>query len=110
MDAQTDSRLMEVLRGLPPLMPLFLQRRRVGLPVVGELMAELGVARPLIFMLLHVDTTQSVYGKEEVTFAELRSYNPYQVIDDVSGSLYQCVKRGLVRENADGEVTLSPEA
>jgi len=110
MDAQPGPRLLEVLRQLPPLMPLFLQRRRVGIPIVGELMADLDVQRPLLFMLLHVDTTQSIYGKNEVTLGELRSYNPYQVIDDVSGPLYKCVERGLVLQSSDGGFTLSPEA
>jgi hypothetical protein len=91
-------------------MPLFLQRRRVGVPVVGEMAAELGIERPLIFMLLHVDRTQDIYSKGEVTLAELRAYNPYQVIDDVSGPLYELNERGLVRESVTGGFILSAEA
>jgi hypothetical protein len=110
MTERIEPELLEVLRELPPLMPLFLQRRRVGLPVVGELAAELAVERPLIFMMLHAVMTQGIYGKEEVTLAELRAYNPYQVIDDVSGPLYQLKERGLVRESVTGGFTLSSEA
>ena len=80
MGVQTGRELMDVLRELPPLMPKFLQRRRVGVPVVGELAASLGIERFLIFTLLQVDTTQSIYNRDEVTLAELRAYNPYQVI------------------------------
>jgi hypothetical protein len=110
MGAQIDPNLLEVLRELPPLLPRYLQRRRVGVPVVGELVSELGVERPLVFMMLHIDTTQSMYGRDVVTFAELRAYNPYQVIDDVSGPLRQLVENGLVYESEDGGFGLSPEA
>jgi hypothetical protein len=110
MTGHIDPRLLEVLRKLPPLMPQFLQRRRVGVPVVDELAARLGTERHLIFTLLHVDTTQSIYGRDEVTLAELRAYNPYQVIDDLSGPLAQLKEKGLVRESAEAAFRLSPNA
>jgi hypothetical protein len=110
MGAQIDPSLLEVLREIPPLLPKYLPRRRVGVPVAGELASELGVERPLIFLLLHVDTTQSMYGRDEVTFAELRAHNPYQVIDDVSGPLAKLKEKGLVDESTVGRFTLSPEA
>src|SRR3954451_25062142 len=106
----TDPARMDVLRQIPPLMPQFLQRRRLGLPVVSELAAQLGIDRPLLFMLVHIVTTGWIYDRDEVTLADLRAYDPYSAIDSISPRLEQLKEKGLVRETSDGGYTLSPEA
>jgi hypothetical protein len=110
MKGESDGELMEVLRQLPPLMPLFLQRRRVGLPVVGELMTEMGLERPLLFMLVHIVNTEGIQGKEEVTLAEMRAYDPYAAVDYYSDRLEKLEERGLVIGVADGSYRLSGQA
>lgn len=101
---------MAVLREIPPLLPQFLQRRRAGLPIVGELIAKLGIERPLMFTLLHIDLTEGIYGKEGVTLAEIRAYDPYSAIDRYSMPVGQLVALELVEESEDGAVRLSSEA
>lgn len=102
--------LMPTLRELPPLFPLFLQRRRVGLTTVGDLIAELGIERSLMFTMLHIDMTQGIYGKDAVTLAEMRAYDPYSAIDRYSEWLAQLVEKKLVHESVDSSLTFSPLA
>lgn len=106
----TNPQLMVLLRELPPLFPQFLQRRRLGLTVVGDLLGELGIERPVFFTLVHIDMTQGIYAKEGVTLAEMRAYDPYSAIDRYSGPVGQLVEQGLVHQDVDGTLTLSAQA
>src|SRR5689334_16942136 len=105
-----NTELMAVLRELPPLLPQFLQRRRVGLSTPGDLSAELGIERWLVFVLVQISFTQGIQGKDVVTLAEIRAYDPYFSIDRYSEPVAQLVERGLVLRDTNGALTLSQQA
>lgn len=107
MSRQIDPQLMDALRELPPLFPRFLQRRRVGLPVAGELASELGVERALIFVLVQIDMVQGAYGRKGVSLPELETFDPYFVVDRFVAPLSELKERGLVLESSEGVLTLS---
>ena len=102
--------LLDTLRELPPLLPMFLRKRRMGLPAVAEIAAELGVERPMLFTLLQMDTVQGSYGGEGITLAQLKAYEPYQVVDRLSEPVDHLIRAGLIHEGEDATLTLSPRA
>jgi DNA-binding MarR family transcriptional regulator len=107
MAKRIDPTLMDALRELPPLFPRFLQRRRVGLPVVGELASELGVERPLIFVLVQIDMVQGAYDRKGVTLPELQASDPYFVVDRFSRPIAELKERGFASESSEGLLSLS---
>lgn len=89
-------------------MPQFLRKRRIGVTVVGELVIELGIEHPLLFMLVMMHQVQGSYGADNVTQAQLRAYEPYQVIDRMSSLIAQLKEKGFVHEDKAGILRLSP--
>lgn len=103
------SERLEVLKQIPPLMPRFLMKRRVGVTFVAELMKELDLDRPLIFTMRDLDLLEGSYGGP-VTLSQIHADNPYTVIDYVSPRLDALVEKGLVRKNEQATYSLSPRA
>ena len=101
---------LEVLRELPPLMPQFLRKRRVGVTAPSEIAAELRIERPLLFTMVQFDYVAGMHGQEGTTLAQLRGYDPYEVIDNTSGPIAKLKAIGLVLEDKEGMLTLSRTA
>jgi hypothetical protein len=110
MPPDLDPRRLDVLRDLPPLMPLFLRRRRVGTPAVAPGLEELGVERPLLFTLIAIYAISGSYNGAAVTLSQVRAWNPYTVIDEYSKPAAELLRRGLLHEDPEGALSLSPEA
>jgi hypothetical protein len=107
-----DEELMDILRDIPPLMPQFLRKRRVGLKAVDEILAEFGVTRPMLFTLITVHEVGARYARANggVTLAELRASDPYATIDRFSEPIAQLMDGGYLQEEDGGVVVLSREA
>jgi hypothetical protein len=101
---------LAALKELPPLMPQFLKKRRVGVPAVVELSERLGVDRPTFFSLVQVHRVVCSYSGGTVTPAQLRASNPYQVVDNLTEPLSALKAKGLVVERKGGALALSEEA
>ncbi|HEX5129323.1 MAG TPA: hypothetical protein VFV90_06235 [Usitatibacter sp.] len=110
MPPDLDPARLEVLRDIPPLMPMFLVRRRVGTPAVAPVLEQLGIERLLLFKLIHIYAISGSYNGAAVTLSQVRAWNPYIVIDDDSEPVAELLHRGLLREDAEGALSLSPEA
>lgn len=91
---------LEMLRQIPPLLPQFLSKRRVGLPAVEEVAQELGIDRPKLFALLHLNVLQGGCGGP-VTLAQIRADDPYSVIDREGPLLQALVEQGLIEKDQD---------
>ncbi len=101
------------LTDLPPLMPLFLRKRRMGLAAVEEIAGQLGVERSLLFTLTRVREVQGMYGGEPVSLAQLREGDPYRAVDGYSGPLSILEGEGLIVKDGNKGVpsfALSPRA
>src|SRR4051794_13363939 len=105
MDAH--DRRMEVLKEIPPLLPQFLRKRRVGLPMVGELMQETGLNRPTFFMLPHLYNLQGSYGGAPVSESQVRAYDAYSTSGTVSSELEALFKGGFATKDAAGNYSLT---
>ena len=101
---------MDTLREIPPLLRLFLQRRRVGTPAVAPALEQLGIERPLLFTLIRIDTICSSYNGAAVTFSQIRAWDPYDVVDRYSEPVTGLLERDLLREDPEGALFLSSEA
>lgn len=101
---------LDILRELPPLLPQFLRKRRVGITAPSEIAAELGIERPLIFVMMQLDFISGMYGQEGVTFSQFRSYDAYSVIDNDGPQIAILKDKGLILEDEGGMLTLSPVA
>src|SRR5437763_870538 len=97
---------LDILKQIPPLLPQFLNKRRAGLPAVEELMRELGVDRPELFTLVHLNVLQGSYGGP-VTPAQVRADVPYSTIDHATPMLSALVGKGLVDRDEKGCYALS---
>ena len=106
----SENALIDVLRELPPLMPQFLRKRRAGLAAPSEIAAELGIERPLLFTMVQFDYISGMHGQKGATMPQLRGYDPYEVIDTTSGPIATLKQKGLVLEDEEGMLTLSPLA
>ena len=109
-DPHTDAGRMDILREIPPLIRLFLQRRRVGTPAVAPVLEQLGIERPALFALMRIQIISAGYGGSPITLSQLHGYDPYAVVDQFAGTLPELLRRGLLREDAGGALSLSPEA
>jgi hypothetical protein len=98
-----------VLRELPPLMPQFLRKRRVGLPAVKELVDSLGVERPHLFSLLFLRLVAGSYGGESVSPAQVRAWDPYSTRDTHGEAFAALAAKGLMLADEQGNLALSPE-
>lgn len=105
-----DTARMEVLKQLPPMMPLFLRKRRAGLPAVQELAGELAVAPPELFTLLNIRFAAGSYGNGSVTASQIRALDPYAARDLLSRPLAELTRKGLVAEDDAGGLVLSLRA
>jgi DNA-binding MarR family transcriptional regulator len=108
MSSDIQSDVLEVLKELPPLMPQFLQRRRVGLPAVDELVEELGVERPTFFTMVLLHRFQGAFGDEPLSLAQILDYNPYGTVDGFSAPLATLKEKGLVLQDQTGRFALTP--
>lgn len=109
MNETADDRRMAVLKELPPLMPQFLRKRRVGLPAVTEIAAELGVERPHLFALLFLRLVVGSYGGSPVSIAQVRAWDPYATRDVYAEPFAALKERGMIVEDAQGSLSLSAE-
>lgn len=109
MSMITDEQLLDVLRGIPPLIPQFLRKRRVGLSTPSEVAADLGIERPLVFTILQIDFISGMYSQQGATLAQLRSYDAYAAKDNLHTEIETLKARGLVEESADGMLCLTPK-
>lgn len=109
-DLDLDTRRLDVLREIPPLVPLFLRRRRVGTPAVAPALEQLGIERPMLFALMTIDIIGGSYGGNPITLSQLHAYDPYNVIDEYAHTLPELLRRGILREDAEGTLSFSPEA
>jgi Mn-dependent DtxR family transcriptional regulator len=100
---------IDLLNQIPPLLPQFLRKRRVGLPAVAELMGELDVERPDLFVLIFLNLVQGSYGGP-ATLAQIRAEEPYATIDRYSAPLARLLEKGLVMRDKAGAYALSPQA
>lgn len=101
---------IEALRTLPPLLPAFLRRRRLGLAAVGEALADLGIERSAFFVLMQLHVVQGSYNGRPVMLAQIRANNPYSAIDQYSAPLAYLVEKGLVLRRSGGNYSLAPRA
>ncbi|MGA7731326.1 MAG: hypothetical protein WCD37_08640 [Chloroflexia bacterium] len=105
-----EGQLLDVLREIPPLIPQFLRKRRVGVAAPSEIAAELGIERSWLFTIVQFDYISGMYGQDGATLAQLRGYDPYEVIDRTSGPIAELKEKGLVLEDEEGMLTLSSAA
>jgi hypothetical protein len=110
MPRDLDPARLDILREIPPLLPVFLRSRRVGSPAVAPALEQLGIERPLLFKLIHIHAICGSYNGAAVTLSQVRAWNPYNVIDDDSEPIAELVHRGLLHQDAEGALHLSPEA
>ena len=110
MTPDHDPRRLDILREIPPLIRLFLQRRRVGTPAIAPVLEELDIERPLLFALMRIHIISGSYGGSPVTMSQVHAYDPYTVVDEYAGTFPELLRRGLLRQDADGAISLSPEA
>jgi hypothetical protein len=101
---------MDTLREIPPLLRLFLQRRRVGTPAVAPALEQLGIERPLLFELLHIHAINGSFNGAAATLSQVRAWNPYTVIDGDSERVAELLHLGLLHQDPEGALSLSPEA
>lgn len=80
----------------------------MGLSTIAELLAEFGIERPLFFEMVLIRMTQGIFGKDEITLAELRAYDPYAVIEHHTEYIARLHEKGLVLQDEHGNITLSP--
>lgn len=95
---------------IPPLMPRFLGRRRLGLAAVSELMRECGVKDRIAFLTMNLLRQIAGSNREEaITAARFREYMPYSAVDMITPIVAILRKRGLVQDTEGGFV-LTPKA
>jgi hypothetical protein len=108
---QAAAERLETLKQIPPLMPQFLSKRRLGLPAAREAIARLGIEPPAFFALVRFYTIQGSYGGAvSVPQARLWSSYIYSARDTLSSLVAAWQSRGLVEEVAEGRYRLTPEA
>lgn len=93
-------------------MPQFLQKRRAGIAAPRVISEQLGIEIPLLFTLLQINITQGSYGGRPLTSAELRSRTRhlYSTRDHLSAPIAVLKEKGLLQEDAEGCITLTPQA
>lgn len=113
-DRQADIAMNPALKELPPLMPMFLRKRRVGLPAVQELMEELDLDgdRDAFFTLAQLHVAQGSYGGDSITPAQIKSRSRYlySTVDLLERPLSVLREKGLVVEDGDGAISLTYRA
>lgn len=88
---------------LLPLFPRFLTQRRRGFPGLGALLAETGLSRPALFMLVCVAEMPA----EGATADELRPGAPYATRDPHHPWLDEATARGFLTVGPDGRYRLT---
>ncbi len=95
------------LKELPPLMPQFLRKRRLGLPAVKEFADSLGIERPHLFALLLLRLITGSYGGGPVSPAQVRAWDPYSTKETHEEAFVALSAKGLVMEDEQGNLGLS---
>lgn len=108
MNASPDEARTAALRELPPLMPQFLRKRRMGLPAVKEIADSQGIERPHVFALLFLRLVTGSYGGGPVSPGQARAWDPYATRDTYTEPFAALAARGLVLEDEQGNFSLSP--
>jgi hypothetical protein len=109
MNDSIDEARTAVLKELPPLMPQFLGKRRVGLPAVKEIMESLGIERPHLIALLLLRVVTGSYGGP-VSPAQIRGWYPYAMKDAHAEALAALTADGLILPDEQGNLSLAPSA
>jgi hypothetical protein len=100
----------DTLRQIPPLLPQFLRKRRVGMAGLQEEIERLGVDRPTFLIVRMLHELQGSYGGKPVTLAQMRAREPYSAVDHVPEPVGILEEKGLLLRVGDGAYTLSDEA
>ncbi|HEX8598431.1 MAG TPA: hypothetical protein VF952_07935 [Chloroflexia bacterium] len=108
MNESPDEARATALRELPPLMPQFLRKRRMGLPAAKEIADSLGLERPHVFALLLLRLVTGSYGGGPVSPGQVRAWDPYATRHNYAEPFSALAARGLVLEDEQGNFSLSP--
>src|SRR4051812_19478454 len=90
---------------LVPLFPQFLRRRRVGFPGIPAILAETGLSRPALFLLMRVAERPPAGS----TAADLRPGAPYATRDPHLPWLDEATARGFLARDAAGRYALTTQ-
>ncbi|MEO6457629.1 MAG: hypothetical protein ABIO92_05075 [Chloroflexia bacterium] len=110
ISGDTRDERLAILKELPPLMPRFLLRRRVGAPVVATLMSELELDRPDFFVMVQLHQVMGSYSYEPITLAQIRHYYPYHFNDPFTPSITLLKEKNLLEGDATDGMTLTKRA
>jgi len=99
------------LKELPPLMPQFLRKRRVGIAAPRLIAERLGIEPPLLFTLLQLHLIQGSFGHAPVSIAQARAWAryAYSARDHLSDHVATLKAHGLVEVPKEGNYTLTPQ-
>ncbi len=100
------------LKEIPPLMPMFLQRRRVGVAAPRVLAEQVGIEPVLLFTMVQLSLIQGSYGGEHITPAQAREWSRYTYSsrDHLMAHLAALEAKKLVMRDEEGRFTLTPGA
>src|SRR5687767_11466549 len=100
------------LKELPPLMPQFLRKRRVGMAGLRELIEELGLEPPLFHTLRLLHEIQGSYGGEPISLENVRSRSRYiySTKDLLTAPIATLKEKGLLVEADYDSFSLSSRA
>ena len=97
----------DTLKQIPPLLPQFLRKRRVGTPGLREKIDASGLEHAAFWKLVRLHELQGSYGGAPVTIAQMRAREPYSTIDHFTPHLAALEEKNLLREEGDGVYALT---
>jgi hypothetical protein len=100
----------DTLKQIPPLLPQFLRKRRVGTPGLREMIDASGLDDNTFWAMVRVHELQGGYGGEPITVAQIRARRPYGAIDHATAVVANLEERGLLRRAGDEAYILSEQA
>src|SRR4051812_11852319 len=100
------------LKEIAPLLPQFLQRRRVGIAAPRIIAEQLGIEPPLLFAMMQLNLIQGSYGWQPISPAQARAWSRYTYSsrDHLSAHLTALKEKKLVRVDSDSCFTLTAQA
>ncbi len=110
MSENTQDDRLAILKELPPLIPRFLMRRRVGAPVVATLISELELDRTDFFIMVQLHQVAGSYNYKLITLAQIRYYYPYHFIDPFTPSITLLKEKKLLEGDVIEGITLTKRA
>jgi hypothetical protein len=110
MHKTESDRYIQALRELLPVMPRLLQRRRSGLAAEQQLAKELGIDTKAFMTMAHVSLVVGSYGGKEVSYEQLKGWDPYATVDASVENIANLKQEGLLLVGLDGKLSLSPQA